>query len=216
VPVTSQQAEAFTISKGLLCGDDAAGDGGLSVNVDFRASWAMTASKVSFAGRKGTSTPAAAGCQIELEPWYEVKGASVPYYLDPDVALPTADQAASGAAPGWEDWDNDGNPGITGTLTGAITGKIFIAPRKWTSVSGVADITSTFTLPLQWNVEPNVMSYDGTPLLASEAAKAADSKLHFVQFARVTPEQVPSSDDAQICKSIVELAPLLTPQATGM
>ena len=213
----SQQADTFSITKGLLCGDDAAGGGSLSVMVDFRASWAAAMSKVSFAGRKGTSAPAASGCQIDLEPWYEVKGATLPHYLDPDVALPTSEQAASGSTPGWEDWDNDGNPGITGTLSGAISGKIFTAPRRWTSASGsAADTKSSIRLALQWDVEANVMGYDGSPLLASSAVRAADSKLHFAQLVRVTPEQVPTSDDAQICKRIVELAPMLTPEASGM
>jgi hypothetical protein len=60
------------------------------------------------------------------------------------------------------------------------------------------------------------MSYDGTPPLASEAVRAADGKLHFAQFARLTPDQVPGSDDAQICKRIVELAPTLTPETAAM
>ena len=212
----TQQADAFTITKGLLCADDAAGAGELSAAVDFSASRAASMSKVSFAGRKGTSVPAADGCHVELQPWYEVKGATLPYYLDPSIALPTSEQAASGNTPGWEDWDNDGHPGITGTLSGAVTGKIFTAPRRWTSASGDADIKKSFRLAVQWSFESNIMAYDGTPLLASEAARAADSKLHFAQFARLTPDLVPLGDDAQICKRILELAPTLTPEAAAM
>jgi hypothetical protein len=56
------------------------------------------------------------------------------------------------------------------------------------------------------------MAYDGSPLLATPASRAADAKLHFAQFARLTAAQA-SGDDAAICTSIVELAATLTPQA---
>jgi hypothetical protein len=85
-----------------------------------------------------------------------------------------------------------------------IAGKISIAPRRWTSAAGIAAIESTFTLPLQWNVETNVMAYDGTPLLAptprvlqmQAAVRAFDAG------------PSPSTADAQICRRIIELAPL--------
>lgn len=212
-----QTAQAFTIKKGLLCGDDAVGDGDFAATVDFKASWGVVASRVQYAGRKGTSAAAASGgCEVDFEKWYTVRGATIPYYLDPANPLPSAEQPAMGMTPGWEDWDMDGNPGLTGTISGVVTGKIFTAPRQWTQMHGsAADVSSAFRLPLMWDQDANVMSYDGSPLLASSAARAADANLHFVQFARLSAEQT-AGDDQAICTSVTTLAKTLTPEAAGM
>jgi hypothetical protein len=211
-----QKGDALVVNKGLQCGDDAVGSGAFAVTADFHASWAATASKVSYKGRTGSSAATSAGCRIEFQKWYTVRGATLPYYLDPSTTLPTADQKGTGTTPGWEDWDGDGKPGVTGTVSGAVSGKIFVAPRAWTSISGtVPDVSSVFKVPLQWDQDANVMSYDGTPLLSSSAARAANMTLHFAQFARLAPNQA-TGDDIAICKSITALAPMLTPEAAGL
>jgi hypothetical protein len=211
-----QQADTFTVKKGLLCSFDSIGGGAFAATVDFHAAWAATSSRVTYNGRTGSSTKAGVGCKLEFQKWYLVRGATVSYYLDPAVPLPAADQKATGSTPGWEDWDGDGNPGITGIVSGVVSGKLFVAPRIWTSISAsVPDVSSVFKVPVQWNQEQNVMAFDGTPLLASESVRAADATLHFAQFARLTADQA-TGDDAAICKSVVELAPKLTPEAAGM
>jgi len=212
----AQQGDSFTISKGMQCSDDTVGLGSFAATVDTRASWAAVASKAGYTGRTGSSTAVNGSCQIEFQKWYAVRGATVPYYTDPANALPTVDQKATDTAPGWEDWDGDGNPGITGVVSGAVTGKVFIAPRLWTTISAsVPDVSSLFKVPLQWNVEQNVMSFDGTPLLAGEAVRATDMSLHFVELARLAPDQA-TGDDQAICASLIALAPTLTPTAAGM
>lgn len=210
-----QQGDAFSVSKGMDCGDDAVGAGDFAATVDFRQAWAAVASKAGYTGRTGTSVLAEGGCQVEFAKWYTVRGASVPYYTDPSNPLPTAEQPAAGDQPGWEDWDADGNPGITGLVSGTVTGKIFTAPRVWTQLSGSVSDLAAFKLAVQWDQEPNVMSYDGSPLLLSEAARAADATLHFAEFARLTADQV-AGDDVAICTSVVALAPTLTPAAAGL
>jgi hypothetical protein len=212
----AQQGDAFTVSKGMDCGDDAVGAGAFAATVDFRNAWRAVASKAGYTGRTGTSAAASGGCQVDFAKWYTVRGATVPYYTDPSKPMPTVDDKAVDGQPGWEDWDADGNPGITGLVSGAVTGKIFTAPRVWTHISGSAsDVASTFKLSVQWDQEANVMSYDGSPLLLSEAARAADATLHFAEFARLAPDQAVGDDNA-ICTSLVALAPMLTPVAAGM
>jgi hypothetical protein len=212
----AQEADAFRITKGLQCGGDALGTGDLSASISFRASWPATIAKVKYTDRAGKSAPAAMGCTITLDKWYTVRGASLPHYLDPAVPLPAAEEKATDDKPGWEDWDNDGQPGITGVLSGAITGKIFVSPRAWTSMTGtVPEASRAFSLPLQWGSETNVIAYDGSPLLVSDATRAADASLHFVEFARLEPEEA-TGDDATLCARIVELAPTLTPRAAGL
>jgi hypothetical protein len=212
-----QRGDSFEIKKGLQCGDDAVGFGVFAATANFKAAWASVASKVSFAGRMGRSVATSGGCMVELQKWYTVRGATLPHYLDPSKPMPTAEQKATDTMPGWEDWDGDGNPGITGIVESTIvSGKIFTAPRQWTAMSGtVPTVSSLFKLPLEWNQEANVMAYDDNPLLASEAVRAADPALHFVQFARLAADQA-TGDDAAICAGIVALAPTLTPEAAGM
>jgi hypothetical protein len=210
-----QTGSAFTVSKGLHCGDDALGAGDFAATVDLRGSWPGTMARVQHMGRAGASEEVSGGCQVSFDKWYTVRGATLPHYLDPSTTLPTAEEPASDSTPGWEDWDMDGNPGVTGVISGVVSGKIFTAPRQWTQISGtVADVTSLIRLPLMWDQEQNVMSVDGSPLLTSTAVRAADAALHFTQFARLQDGEA-VGDDAAICAAIVQLAPTLTSEASG-
>lgn len=211
-----QTADSLVVKKGLHCGDDAVASGDLAANIDFSKSWTAVAGHVVHAGRKGTSVAAGDGCKVDLEKMYTVRGATIPYYLDPSKPLPSAENPAMGSTPGWEDWDMDGNPGVSGNITGVVSGTIFVAPRQWTQMSGtVSDASSVFKLPITWDQEANVMSYDGSPLLSSMAVRAADASLHFAQFARLASDQA-TGDDTAICGSVTQLAKTLTPEASGM
>ena len=211
----AQEGDKLTITKGFMCYADAVGDGTLAADVDFSGANAALPSRVRYDGRTGSITKGPDGCRIELEKWYTVRGATTPHYLDPANELPDADQQASGSTPGWEDWDSDGEPGVTGVLTGIISGKIFVAPRLWTTMSGTATDASHFTLGVKWNQEQNVMAFDGSPLLATEAAIAPDPSHHFAEFRRLSEDQASSDDDLDVCAEIIELAPELTPDGAG-
>jgi hypothetical protein len=212
----AQQGESLTVVRGLQCGNDAGSGGDFTVHVDLRAAWATTMQKTSYAGRRGSSAKVDGGCMLTLEKWYVVQGATVPYYQNPSMPLPTAEQKASGTTPGWEDWDNDGQPGVTSIIQGAVSGKVFSAARMWTALSGtVPSVASAFELPVQWNQEANVIGVDGSPLLASEVVRAADPKLHFVQFARLRADELPA-DDTGICSKVLALSPTLTARAAAL
>jgi hypothetical protein len=210
-----QQADALTVGKSLFCGSDVIGGGAFAVVGDFSGAQPGQMRHVSHSGRKGSSAEVGSGCQIDFAKQYQVVGATVPYYLDPATVLPNADQKAVDGMPGWEDWDEDGNPGITGVLSGTVSGKIFTASREWTSWSGSApDVAKSIRLPLEWDAEPNVMAYDGSPLLGSSAVRSADPNLHFVQLARLQDDQA-IGEDAAICAGVRMLAPTLTPEAAA-
>jgi hypothetical protein len=210
-----QQGDTFTVTKGALCDYDSVGVGAFAATSSFSGARDVVAERVNYSGRKGSSVVDPGGCKIDFDEWFTVIGASTPYYLDPDVALPSAEEMASGDTPGWEDWDEDGNPGITGQVSGIVTGKVFVAPRLRTSFGGVvASIDSAFQMRTDWVSEPNVMAYDGTPLLGSEAVRAADPTLHFTEMARLADDQA-VGDTKAICASILELAPELTPMGAG-
>jgi hypothetical protein len=210
------QDGGYVITKGLHCGDDLIAEGIFPVQGDFSLSNAATISRVSYAGRPVTSTPSASGCDVSFAKYYAVFGATYPHYTDPSITLPTIDQPASGTTPGWEDWDEDSKPGITIRLSGIIAGKVFVASRFWSSAGGsVAAVGDGFRLPLEWSQEKNVIGFEGSELLASDAVRAADPSLHFVELARLDPAQA-TGDDLTICSAAVELAPTLTPTAAGL
>lgn len=211
-----QQGDAFSVKRSLHCGTETVGGGSFAITVDFSGAQPGLMKNVSHNGRKGTSVKGASGCTINLDKQYMVFGATLPHYLDPSTTLPSAEEQAMDGKPGWEDWDGDGNPGITGVCSGTVTGKIFTAPREWGVLSGsVPDVSSLFKLSMSWDTEPNVMSFDGSPFLGASAVRAADNTLHFAQFARLKDDQV-TGDDAALCKRLVMLAPMLTPEAAGM
>lgn len=212
----ARQADGYAITKGLHCGDEGLAEGLFAVTADFRSTWEPVMRRLSYAGRAVSSTAISNGCDVRFGRWYIVRGATYPYYADPSIPLPTLAQPASGATPGWEDWDEDGQPGITGLISGTVTGKIFVAPRLWSEMGGVvAEAGARLRLPLAWNQEYNMLSFDGTPLLASEAVRAADPSLHFAELARLGDAQA-TGDDLAICRAVVELAPTLTPAAAAL
>jgi hypothetical protein len=211
-----QQADALHVTKGLQCGDAVNARTALGGNADFHSSWDLVSQKFKDDGRTGTSTSTSAGCQVQLDKWYVVKGATVPHYSDPKFPLPTMDEPASGTTPGWEDWDQDGKPGVTGAISGAISGKIYMTSRTWNVLSGaVADPSHVFKLSADWKQEENVLGYDGSSLLTSQAVRAADATLHFAQLVRLGPTQASGGDDLAICAAIRQLAPMLTPDASA-
>jgi hypothetical protein len=209
-------AGGYVVSKGLHCGDEALAEGLFAVQVDFESTWASSVTRISYAGRAVSSAQTAAGCEVRFGKHYIVRGATYPHYTDPSIPMPTVEQPASGSTPGWEDWDGDGQPGVTGILSGTVAGKIFVAPRVWTELGGtVPDTDARLRLPVQWDQQPNMLGFDGSPLLASESVRAADPSLHFAELARLSDGQA-TGDDLSICRAVVELATILTPAASAL
>jgi hypothetical protein len=213
-----RDGDGHKIVKGMYCGNDAAATGLFAVQVDFSGSQASSMAKVNYVGRPVTSTKVAGGCNVHLGKWYIVRAATLPHYLDPSVPLPKAANQAAGSTPGWEDWDGDGKPGLTGTLTGTVRGRIFVAPRQWTDQQGtVPSVATTFSLAITWDQEQNVMAYDPPTdtTLGTASVRAGNPALHFVEFARLSAEQT-AGDDAAICTSVRTLAKTLTPRASAI
>ena len=168
-------------------------------------------------GRKFTSKASATGCAIAFEKRYSVVGATVAFYKDPNRTLPTLAEQAMATTPGWEDWDQDGNPGYTLNVTGLTTGKIFIVSRVWNAWSGsVAAGASRLKLADDWNEDTDLLGYDGSSLLTETSAgtRDNDASFHFVEFARLGATQA-TGDEATTCAAIRMLAATLTPDAAN-
>jgi hypothetical protein len=213
----TQSGTQVSVSKGLHCGKDFLGLSAVSGNADFHKVWPAMMAKSNDTGRKGVSDTTSGGCQVSFEKRYEVIAATVPYYLDASHSLPPASQQASGSAPGWEDWDQDGQPGYTLTVSGLATGSLYMADRTWTAMSGtIAASASSFTLALDWGDEQDVLGLNGPPILmeTATATKDNDASQHFATFVRLKDTQA-TGDDASVCSAIRSLVPNLAAKASN-
>jgi hypothetical protein len=212
----TQSGSQVTVSKGLDCGADVRGVSSVAANVDYPKAWPALLQHNTDTGRRGTSAETASGCAVTFEKRYQVSGASASY-ADPSQTLPTSTQQATSNNPGWEDWDQDGNPGFTMNVTGLVTGQIYIVTRAWSAWSGsIAARATTFTLADDWNTEQDLLGYNAPPLLeqATAGVKDGDASQHFTVFARLGAAQA-TGDDTAICASIRSLAPTLAPSASN-
>jgi hypothetical protein len=208
----AQSGEALTVSKGLHCGYDVVPLVPLGANVDLRKAFPKLMSENPHAGRKGTSKVNGAGCAVAFDRIYSVDGATAAYYRDPSHPLPTPEQQATGSTPGWEDFDADGKPGSSYSITGLVSGKIHIAGRtssEWTGT--VPNVTNVFTLANNGSTEEALLGYEGSELLASTFVKANDPTLHIAEMARLGDGQA-VGDDTAVCQAVRTLAPTLTPK----
>ncbi len=211
----TQSGTEVTVSKGLVCGKDARALSAASGNADFPKAWPAMMTDIVVTGLKGSSAPASGGCQVSFATHYEVTGATASYYTDPSRALPTVSQQASGGTPGWEDWDQDGEPGYSLIISGLATGEIYMADRTRYALSGaIAASASSFNLAVDWSDEQDVLGVNGPPILSetSAAVKDGDPAQHFATFVRLTDTQATGAD-AAICSAIRTLAPMLAPKA---
>jgi hypothetical protein len=185
----------------------------LGASVEFEASFPELVSKNSHQGRKGRVVASGTGCSISFDRAYSVVGATLPYYADPTIPLPKLDEQASQAAPGWEDWDEDGQPGVSLHVSGIAQGARYTALRSFSDWSGsVAATTAKFQLAVtDWGQDEAVLGAT-SDLLKQTGVPDANTDGDFVQFARLSPGQV-QGDAESVCATVRQLAPTLTPEA---
>ena len=213
----SQTGSQATVTRGLDCGGNIRPISAVGANSDYPKLWPAMLTLDTQTGRTATSVAMSSGCSVSFDKRYLVMGATVPYYEDPSQTLPTTSQQATASSPGWEDWDQDGNPGYTVNVTGFLTGQVYLATRTASAWSGtIAAGASTFKLADKWNTEQALLGYNGSSLLTSATAAVPDNdaSLHFVQFARLNASQA-AGDDAATCAAVRSLAGTLTPDAAN-
>jgi hypothetical protein len=213
----SQTGSQATVTRGLDCGGNGRPISAIGANTDYPKVWPALLTHDTQTGRTATSAPTSSGCSISFEQRYLVMGATVPYYDDPSHALPMTSQQADGGSPGWEDWDQDGEPGYTVNVTGFITGQVYLASRTGSAWSGTISAgATTFKLADKWTTQQSLLGYSGSSLLtsATSAEPDSDASLHFVQFARLDASQA-TGGDADACAAVRNLAGTLTPDASN-
>ncbi len=211
----NQNADQLVVTRGLHCGYEVVPITSLGAAVDAHQSWPAILAHDSDTGRKGTMAVTASGCQLDIEKRYTVRGATVSFYGDPNQAMPTASQKADSTTPGWEDWDMDGHPGITLTVSegGSNLGDLYCAQRDWDQFAGpVASGSTKFSVPVTWGSEQDALGYSGSSLVTQSAAPDSDPAQNFAWFAKLGPTQA-TGDDTDVCAAVRSLVPTLTPDA---
>jgi hypothetical protein len=207
-----QDGEDLTVTKGLHCGYVVQHVSTLGANVSSEGAWPGILAHLNSDGRKGHMKPSGSQCAFDLAREYAIRGATVTYYRDPKTTLPTLAQQASGSTPGWEDWDADGKPGITLSVSGPAAGKLYLMQRDWTEYSGnTAKKSDKFQVPITWNTEQSVLGRDGSALIEQPAVPDSDPAQAWVWFHRLDASQATGSD-TEICEAIRTLKDTLVPE----
>jgi hypothetical protein len=205
------------VTKGLHCGYEVIKVTSLSAAVDSSGAWAAFLEHDTSSGRKGHYVKEGAGCHLSLDKEYVVRGATVAYYGDPSHPLPTKDQKASGSTPGWEDWDNDGNPGVSLKVSSTFaSGVLYTAQRDWTVYDGTTAASATkFQLSITYNGEqiPLGRSAGSAQAIESSSAPSSDPKQHYAWFHKLDQTQA-TGTDTEICAAVRTLKDKLVPEAS--
>ena len=211
-----QEGAALTVQKGLHCGFEVVKKTSLAASVDSSGAWPALLERLRSTGRKGRFVKEDAGCRLHLEKEYVVRGASLPHYLDPTRPLPDRSQPATGDAPGWEDWDGDGQPGLSYRVRSSLAnGTLYVCQREWTEYDGTtAAGASKLRVAITTGVEQVALGRSpGAPqAIETSARPASDPEQHYAFFHRLDDTQATGSD-AEICAAIRALKDTLVPEA---
>ncbi|MFW6050219.1 MAG: hypothetical protein ACODAU_03535 [Myxococcota bacterium] len=223
-----QDGDAFEIVDSLHCGFFV--DALVQVSVSTRTREALRCINDSD-GREGTSAPSGDECTISFDTFYAVRGLSPPdYWLDDDWAGASTGEGTPSKAdpenpdcecntvecvcddtgrydpgsdtPGWEDWDQDGNPGIT---LRPGDDEWYVHMRDWDRYMGTVPQEASgppqeFRLDVEWSNVTTVMGRVGAITSDEDPARDED---HHVNFKRMA--DAPDRDamgDAELCQMV--------------
>lgn len=168
----------------------------------------MYRSRTTTAGRIGTSIDSGAECQVSFERLYSVMGASsgslqLPGRVGGNPDLNTFPALTAGDA---QDWDEDGNAGLTYIVTNSPigSGTKYVLQRRWRELSGpVAYKASEFLIPIAWDVEELVVAASNVFLTSSASVRQSP---HMAKYQRVVSSVVGASDN-ETCANLRALMP---------
>jgi hypothetical protein len=206
----------LVVLKGLHCGYEVIKKTALGADVDSSGAWAGILSHVGSTGRKGHYAKQGTTCHLSLDKEYVVRGATVGYYVDPANPLPSKTQQAAGSTPGWEDWDGDGNPGISLKVNSAVaSGVLYLAQRDWTVYDGTTPLSAPkFKVSITYDGEQVALGRSsGSPqAIETTSAPSSDATQHYAWFQKLSDGQATGSD-TDICAAVRTLKDTLVPEA---
>jgi len=212
----SHEGADVLVTKGLHCGYEVIKVSALSAAVDSSGAWPSFLTHDSSAGRKGTYVKEGSNCHLKLDKEYTVRGATVSYYSNPSTTLPGKTEQANGSTPGWEDWDNDGNPGVSLKVSSTLaSGVLYTAQRDWTQYDGTTPLSATkFQVSITYDGEQIALRRSsGSPqAIESTSSPSSDTTQHYAWIHKLDDGQATGSDDA-ICAAVRQLKDTLVPEA---
>jgi hypothetical protein len=206
----------LVVLKGLHCGYEVIKKTSLSAAVDSSGAWASFLEHDTSTGRTGTYVKEGSSCHLTLAKEYVVRGATVAYYDNPSNPLPGKADQANGSTPGWEDWDGDGNPGISLKVSSTLaSGVLYSCQRDWTNYDGTTPLSAPkFQVSITYNGEQIALGRAaGSPqAIESASAPSSDPSQHYAWFHKLDDGQATGSD-ADICAAVRTLKDTLVPEA---
>jgi hypothetical protein len=214
--------ESFTVAKGLHCGYEAVKKSGQSANVSNPAMWPAMLTNMTSSGRTGTFVKQADQCRLTLPIEYVIRGATVSYYREPTTTLPVMGSAAAGPGgmpPGWEDWDNDSNPGFSLNINSPLAkGTVYMSTRDSNAVDNVAPLSSAlFKVLMTFTTTQSTLGTapGSSPLITQGGMPFAGADSHFTYFQRLTDGQA-TGTETQICEQVRTLKDSLPGDANDL
>jgi hypothetical protein len=211
-----QHGDALRVTRGLHCGFDVVAKTSLAASVNASAAWPALLVHDSSTGRAGTFTREGAGCRLVLDKEYVVRGATVAQYQDPARKLPDRTQPATATTAGWEDWDGDGNPGISLQVSSPLAGgTLYTCQRDWTRYEGITPAGAVkLQVPISYGGEQVALgrSPGSAQAIESSSTPSSDPTQHYAWLHRLEAGQAEGSD-AEICAAVRRLKDSLLPEA---
>jgi hypothetical protein len=123
-------------------------------------------------------------CALSFAQGVQLRGATLDAFASSEKALPTTPQ--KGEAPGVEDWDNDGHPGMTVQVTGAATGQLFTVLRSFDAPQGMLPVhASAFAVAESFRIERKVLGTIPASLPTAELTASPRRHDHYRAFLRL-------------------------------
>jgi len=198
----------FVVTKGLHCGFQSVKKSNQSADVSNPAMWPAMQANMMSNGRTGTFLKEADKCHLTLPTEQVIRGATVSHYRNAANPLPVMGSPAAGPGgmpPGWEDWDNDGNPGFSLVINSpAAKGTLYLCTRDTNTIDNTAPLSATlFKIPMTFTTSQVALgtAAGSNPLITSGGTPYENVDSHFTYFQKLKDGEA-VGDDTQICEQI--------------
>ncbi|MET0593454.1 MAG: hypothetical protein ABW133_12190 [Polyangiaceae bacterium] len=202
------EGEGFTVTKGLHCGYEAVKKSSQSASVSNPDMFAAMTTNMKSTGRTGTFIKQTDKCKLTLPIEQVIRGATVSYYQNTANALPAMGSAAAGPGgnpPGWEDWDNDMNPGFSLNINSPLAkGTLYLATRDTNGIDNTTALSmTTFKVLSTFTTSQSVLgtAAGSSPLITQGGTPYANAESHFTYFRKLQDNEAVGTD-LEICAAI--------------
>lgn len=214
-----QEGEEVVVTKHFDCGIEVQGTVLVQLRPETTRALMQHNSQV---GRRGTFAKQADGtCAFQMERFWSVRGVSeetyVPMPRNAETAIPALQPKlpAKANVADTEDWDGDGNPGVTWVVSGLAKGDRYSSQRDWTrwfsatgyTVQAAGDFTSDLKVRADFSNEEVVYAPTALELDQVSAPKAGAPHVVTLRFLGRSSDDprasaLLKSDDFETCLAI--------------